>query len=49
MVLRGREVYKFAVARFVDLVRKQLEANPEYELGLVIPHQVNQRIIEAAA
>lgn len=48
MVLRGREVYKFAVARFVDLVKKQLEVNPDHELGLVIPHQVNQRIIESA-
>lgn len=48
LVIRGREVYKFAVNRMVHLVRREMEANPELELGGVIPHQVNKRIIEAA-
>ncbi len=46
--IRGREVYKFAVNRFVELVQEQIAANPDLELGLVIPHQVNLRIIESA-
>ncbi|MSR47837.1 MAG: ketoacyl-ACP synthase III [Planctomycetes bacterium] len=46
--IRGREVYKFAVGRFVELVNEQRESNPGIELGLVIPHQVNLRIIESA-
>ncbi len=46
--IRGREVYKFAVSRFVELVQEQLASNPGESLGLVIPHQVNLRIIESA-
>ena len=46
--IRGREVYKFAVSRFVETVQEQMAANPGLELGLVIPHQVNLRIIESA-
>lgn len=46
--IRGREVYKFAVSRFVELVNEQRAAHPGHELGLVIPHQVNLRIIESA-
>jgi 3-oxoacyl-[acyl-carrier-protein] synthase-3 len=46
--IRGREVYKFAVSRFVELVTEQRAAHPTLELGLVIPHQVNLRIIESA-
>lgn len=46
--IRGREVYKFAVSRFVELVQDQIAANAGLELGLVIPHQVNLRIIESA-
>jgi 3-oxoacyl-[acyl-carrier-protein] synthase-3 len=48
MYIHGREVYKFAVAQFVRLVQNQLAAHSDLELGLVIPHQVNQRIIESA-
>jgi 3-oxoacyl-[acyl-carrier-protein] synthase-3 len=46
--IRGREVYKFAVSRFVELVDEQRRLHPDLELGLVIPHQVNLRIIESA-
>jgi 3-oxoacyl-[acyl-carrier-protein] synthase-3 len=48
MRIRGREVYKFAVSRMVELVEEQTKANPGLELGIVIPHQVNLRIIESA-
>jgi len=48
LVIRGREVYKFAVNRMVELVRGECESNPDLALGAIVPHQVNQRIIEAA-
>jgi 3-oxoacyl-[acyl-carrier-protein] synthase-3 len=48
MRIRGREVYKFAVNKMVELVEEQVKSNPELELGFVIPHQVNLRIIESA-
>ena len=48
LVIRGREVYKFAVNRLVELVRREQSNNPELVLGGVVPHQVNLRIIESA-
>jgi 3-oxoacyl-[acyl-carrier-protein] synthase-3 len=48
LIIHGREVYKFAVSRMVDLVRGEMAANPGVEFGAVIPHQVNMRILEAA-
>lgn len=48
LVIRGREVYKFATNKMVELVRHEMAKNPDLELGAVIPHQMNQRIIEAA-
>lgn len=48
LVIRGREVYKFATNKMVELVRLEQSRNPGLELGGVIPHQMNQRIIEAA-
>ena len=48
LVIKGREVYKFAVNRMVELVKREMAANPDLELGGVIPHQVNLRIIESA-
>jgi 3-oxoacyl-[acyl-carrier-protein] synthase III len=50
LVMKGNEVYKFAVAKFKDLVVEQL-ARTGYkpsDIDLVIPHQVNLRIIESA-
>ncbi len=49
--ISGREVFRFAVSRMVELIEKA-EADVR-ELGLsvidaLIPHQVNQRIIDAA-
>jgi 3-oxoacyl-[acyl-carrier-protein] synthase-3 len=48
--MRGNEVFKFAVQKFRDLVREQLERTgfQPSDLALVIPHQVNFRIIESA-
>jgi len=48
--IRGNEVFKFAVSKFRGLLERQMR---EYEfslddLGLVVPHQVNYRIIETA-
>ena len=48
LVIHGREVYKFAVNRMVELVRGEMAANPGIPLGAVVPHQVNMRIIESA-
>ena len=50
--LVGREVFRFAVTRMIELI-EQAEIDCR-EMGLsgvdvLIPHQVNQRIIDAAA
>ena len=48
--IRGNEVFKFAVQTFRELLQRQIEEfniQPD-ELGLVVPHQVNYRIIESA-
>lgn len=51
MKIRGREVFKFAVAKFSELVENAMQAVgvSQDEVGLVIPHQVNIRIVDAAA
>lgn len=46
--MRGREVFRFAVTHMSDLIREMMEGYDEEELGLVVPHQVNRRIILAA-
>ncbi|MHC4845504.1 MAG: beta-ketoacyl-ACP synthase III [Planctomycetota bacterium] len=48
LVIRGREVYKFATNKMVELVKHEMSNNPELELGAVIPHQMSRRIIESA-
>jgi len=50
MKLKGREVFKFAVRIFQDLIRDALAGCglKEDEVALVVPHQVNTRIIDAA-
>lgn len=50
MKIKGREVYKFAVQRFEELIEdamRKCELTPE-TLSLIVPHQVNQRIIDSA-
>lgn len=48
--IRGREVYKFAVNRFVEMIQQALDGSGLSidEVKLVVPHQVNQRIIDSA-
>ena len=48
--LKGNEVFKFAVSTFRDLVVRQLKEHEieASDIGLIIPHQVNRRIIESA-
>jgi 3-oxoacyl-[acyl-carrier-protein] synthase-3 len=48
--LKGREVYKFAVTRFEELIHdamRKCELTPD-QVSLIIPHQSNLRIIEFA-
>jgi 3-oxoacyl-[acyl-carrier-protein] synthase-3 len=48
--IKGREVYKFAVSRFSELIEDALtrcSLRPE-DVKLIVPHQVNQRIIDSA-
>src|SRR3954469_19232083 len=50
MKIKGREVYKFAVQRFHELIddaMRKCELSVE-QVKLIIPHQVNQRIIDSA-
>jgi 3-oxoacyl-[acyl-carrier-protein] synthase-3 len=50
MKLKGREIFRFAVEKFIKQIRVCIEKagiQPE-EVGLIVPHQVNIRIIEAA-
>jgi 3-oxoacyl-[acyl-carrier-protein] synthase-3 len=46
--VRGRDVYRFAVAKISSLVREMLEGHTLDELSVVVPHQVNRRIIDSA-
>ncbi|MFT7619101.1 MAG: 3-oxoacyl-[acyl-carrier-protein] synthase-3 [Planctomycetota bacterium] len=50
MALHGNDVFKFAVAKFRDLVRFQCKTLgiEMSDIGLVVPHQVNLRIIQSA-
>lgn len=50
MQIKGREVYKFAVTKFEELIREAMRAcelTPD-DVKLIVPHQVNQRIIDSA-
>lgn len=50
MSLKGREVYKFAVSKFEELIdsaMKHCELTND-QVKLIVPHQVNQRIIDSA-
>ncbi len=46
--MKGREVYRFAVSRMTELLAWAMEGQDPDELGLVVPHQVNRRILETA-
>jgi 3-oxoacyl-[acyl-carrier-protein] synthase-3 len=48
--MRGRETFKFAVKTFASLIEETCAdagVVPE-QVALIVPHQVNQRILEAA-
>lgn len=50
MKINGREVYKFAVTRFEELITdamKQCNLTND-TVSMIVPHQVNQRIIDSA-
>lgn len=47
--MRGREVFKFAVPKFVEIIQEALRSaglHPD-DIRLFIPHQMNARMIEA--
>jgi 3-oxoacyl-[acyl-carrier-protein] synthase-3 len=48
--LNGREVFKFAVRRMIELTQDAIDQCQALgvEIKLLIPHQVNQRIIDSA-
>lgn len=48
--MRGQDVYKFAVSRMTEMVEDAVKRNGiRYEdISLVVPHQVNYRIIDAS-
>jgi 3-oxoacyl-[acyl-carrier-protein] synthase-3 len=49
--MKGREVFKFAVPKFVEIMKTALEATKLTlnDIKWVIPHQMNARMIEAVA
>jgi 3-oxoacyl-[acyl-carrier-protein] synthase-3 len=51
MIIRGREVFKFAVVKMQDCIQDALDAcgYTADDISLVVPHQVNMRILKAAA
>lgn len=48
ITLKGRDVYRFAVTKMTELIQRYTENLPREEIGLIVPHQVNRRIIDAA-
>ncbi len=51
IAMQGREVYKFAITKFVELIEDAAAkvGAKVSDIDLIIPHQVNLRIIESAA
>jgi 3-oxoacyl-[acyl-carrier-protein] synthase III len=48
MKMGGTRVFRFAVRVFAELVQKVVDQYGRDQIGVIVPHQVNQRIIEAA-
>jgi 3-oxoacyl-[acyl-carrier-protein] synthase-3 len=48
--MNGREIFKFAVYRMIELIEQAQADCKEMgtELSLIVPHQVNLRIIDSA-
>lgn len=49
--MKGREVFKLAVPKFVEIIREALDACSLTldDLKLIVPHQMNARMIQAVA
>ena len=48
ITLRGRDVYRFAVTKMTEMIRVAMEGHAVEDMCLLVPHQVNMRIIESA-
>jgi 3-oxoacyl-[acyl-carrier-protein] synthase-3 len=48
MKMGGTKVFRFAVRVFAELVQAVVDKYGREQIGLIVPHQVNQRIIESA-
>lgn len=48
MIMGGNKIYRFAVSTFARLVKESIAPYGMEQLGRIVPHQVNQRIVEAA-
>ena len=48
MKMGGTKVFRFAVRVFAELVKNVVDKYGREQIGVIVPHQVNQRIIEAA-
>lgn len=48
MKMGGTKVFRFAVRVFAELVQGVVDKYGRDQIGLIVPHQVNQRIIESA-
>ena len=48
MKMGGTKVFRFAVRVFAELVQGVIDKYGRDQIGVIIPHQVNQRIIESA-
>jgi 3-oxoacyl-[acyl-carrier-protein] synthase-3 len=48
MKMGGTRVFRFAVRVVADLVRPVVEEYGREQIGVIVPHQVNQRLIESA-
>jgi 3-oxoacyl-[acyl-carrier-protein] synthase III len=46
--VKGRETFRFAVTKMAELIVEMLEGYGYDDVTLCVPHQVNQRIIDAA-
>ena len=46
--VKGRDVFRFAVKYMSEMIREMLEGHSPDEVTLIVPHQVNRRIIDAA-
>ena len=48
MKMGGTKVFRFAVRVFAELVQRVVDRYGRDDIGVIVPHQVNQRIIESA-